>query len=94
MLDCKFAVAFCRLRCGRNNRKYIAAKIKTNGNILRIGLLFVVVCEAAINEKTSKLMVEARVIDIAIESSGLWLVVNRASPCGQKPLTKLGKIAL
>ncbi|CAB4812629.1 unannotated protein [freshwater metagenome] len=36
----------------------------------------------------------ARVIDIATESSGLWLVVNRASPGGQKRLTKLGEIAL
>ena len=72
----------------------MAAKIKTKGNILSIGLLFVAVSVAATSTEILETIAGARVIDIATESSGLWLVVNRASPGGQKRLTKLGEIAL
>ena len=72
----------------------MAAKIKTKGNILSIGLLFVAVSVAATSTERLETTAGARVIDIATESSGLWLVVNRASPCGQKRLTKIGEIAL
>jgi hypothetical protein len=57
-------------------------------------LLFVAVSVAATSTERLETTAGASVIDIATESSGLWLVVNRANPCGQKRLTKLDKIAL
>ena len=60
----------------------MAANINTNGNILKIGLLFVAVSVAATSTERLETTAGARVIDIATESSGLWLVVYRASPSG------------